>query len=91
MIVQLARGVEELRGDDDARLAWSAGVRLALPYTPHTLSLHLSTARTTTLQVTRPQAELIKREELAGVGLQESSRRVYPESTLGAQMLGGRD
>lgn len=38
--------------------------------------------------VTRAQAELIKKENLAGVGFQENTRRVYPESTLGAQMLG---
>ena len=39
-------------------------------------------------QVSRSQAELIKKEDLAGIGMQESSRRVYPEATLGAQMLG---
>ncbi|MEX0893216.1 MAG: plastocyanin/azurin family copper-binding protein [Gemmatimonadota bacterium] len=37
-----------LDGDEDA--AWSAGIHARLPYTPHTLSLHVSTARTTTLQ-----------------------------------------
>ncbi len=30
--------------------AWSVGLQLAIPATPHTLSLHLSNARTTTLQ-----------------------------------------
>lgn len=30
--------------------AWSAGLQLAIPYTPHTLSLHASNAATTTLQ-----------------------------------------
>lgn len=39
-------------------------------------------------QVTRAQAELIKKEDLAGVGLQEASRRVYPEGSLAAQVLG---
>ena len=39
-------------------------------------------------QVSRAQAELIKRENLSGVGLQEAHRRVYPEGQLGAQMLG---
>ncbi|MBC7746940.1 penicillin-binding protein 2 [Pedobacter sp.] len=39
-------------------------------------------------QVTRSQAELIKKEDLAGIGLQEASRRVYPESTLAAHLLG---
>jgi len=37
-----------LDGDEDA--AWSAGIHARLPYTPHTLSLHVSNARTTTLQ-----------------------------------------
>lgn len=36
--------------DDDQRLAWSAGVHLALPYTPHTLSLHASNSNAGTLQ-----------------------------------------
>lgn len=39
-------------------------------------------------QVTRAQAELLKKEDLAGIGFQETTRRVYPESTMGAQMLG---
>lgn len=39
-------------------------------------------------QVTRAQAEKIKKEKLAGVGFQKGSRRVYPEGQLGAQMLG---
>lgn len=34
------------------------------------------------------QAELIKKEGLAGVGLQESTRRVYPEEGMAAQVLG---
>lgn len=36
----------------------------------------------------RKQAELIKKENLAGVGLQKGSRRVYPEESLAAQLLG---
>lgn len=36
----------------------------------------------------RRQAELIKKEALAGVGLQESTQRVYPEGGLAAQILG---
>ena len=32
------------------RVAWSAGVHLALPNTPHTLSIHVSNATTSTLQ-----------------------------------------
>ena len=39
-------------------------------------------------QVTRAQAELIKKEDLHGVGLQETNRRVYPEGRLAAQLLG---
>lgn len=39
-------------------------------------------------QVTRAQAELIKKENLQGVGLQEGSRRVYPEGILASQLLG---
>lgn len=39
-------------------------------------------------QLSRTQAELIKKEDFVGVVLQKTSRRVYPETTLGAQMLG---
>ena len=39
-------------------------------------------------QVSLAQAQLIKKEGLAGVGLQETTRRVYPEGTLAAQTLG---
>lgn len=38
--------------------------------------------------VTRKQAELIKKEELAGIGFQQETRRVYPEGQLAAQTLG---
>lgn len=38
--------------------------------------------------VTRRQAELIKKKELAGIGFQAVVRRVYPEGTLAAQTLG---
>lgn len=37
-------------GDDAPDLAWSAGLQLEIPYTPHSLSLHVSNAPTTTLQ-----------------------------------------
>lgn len=37
------------RGDDEA-LAWSAALQLAIPYTPHTLSLHATNTNTATLQ-----------------------------------------
>lgn len=39
-------------------------------------------------QVTLAQAQMIKKAGLAGVGLQEGTRRVYPEGTLAAQTLG---
>ncbi len=39
-------------------------------------------------QVSRTQAELIKKEDLAGVGLQQGTRRVYPENGLAGQLLG---
>lgn len=39
-------------------------------------------------QVTTAQAKLIKDKDLHGVGLQESTRRVYPEGSLSAQTLG---
>lgn len=35
---------------DDEELAWSAGLQLALPFTPHTLSLHAANTNTGTLQ-----------------------------------------
>lgn len=38
--------------------------------------------------VTRTQAELIKKADLVGVGFQEGTRRVYPEGQLAAQVLG---
>ena len=41
--------------EDESRLAWSAGLRVALPYTPHTLSLHASNTNAATLQgLSRP-------------------------------------
>ena len=36
--------------ESDEELAWSAGVQLAIPNTPHTLSLHASNTLTSTLQ-----------------------------------------
>lgn len=39
-------------------------------------------------QVSRAQAELIKKQDLYGVGLQETNRRVYPEGSLASQLLG---
>lgn len=39
-------------------------------------------------QVNKKQADLIKAEKLAGVGTQESQKRVYPEAGLAANVLG---
>jgi len=39
-------------------------------------------------KLTRQQAELIKKEQLKGIGFQEVSQRVYPEGGLAAQTLG---
>lgn len=39
-------------------------------------------------QLNRKQAEMIKEADVAGIGLQESTRRVYPEGSLAAQLLG---
>jgi cell division protein FtsI/penicillin-binding protein 2 len=36
----------------------------------------------------KPQAELIKKEKLSGIGLQEDEKRVYPENQLASQVLG---
>lgn len=38
--------------------------------------------------VNRTQAELIKKETMTGIGLQQTNRRVYPEGSLAAQTLG---
>jgi plastocyanin len=35
---------------EEDEIAWSAGVHLAIPYAPHTLSIHATNANTTTLQ-----------------------------------------
>lgn len=39
-------------------------------------------------KVTRKQAELMKKEDLKGLGFQETTQRVYPEGQLAAQTLG---
>lgn len=39
-------------------------------------------------KLTRQQAEMIKNENLVGIGFQEVSQRVYPEGGLAAQTLG---
>lgn len=43
----IALPLDRVAGEDPA---WSAGLHLAIPYTPHSLSLHVSNANTTTLQ-----------------------------------------
>jgi plastocyanin len=47
--VAVAADVARL-ADPDAEAAWSAGLQLGIPYTPHTLSLHASNANAITLQ-----------------------------------------
>lgn len=39
-------------------------------------------------KVSRSQAEKIKKEDLSGIGFQETSQRVYPEGQLASQVLG---
>lgn len=39
-------------------------------------------------KLTRQQAEMIKKENLPGIGFQETSERVYPEGSLASQTLG---
>ena len=39
-------------------------------------------------QISKTQADLIKKEDLPGVGLQEETKRVYPENQLASQALG---
>ena len=39
-------------------------------------------------KLTRKQAEMIKKEDLSGIGFQEVSQRIYPEGGLAAQTLG---
>lgn len=39
-------------------------------------------------KISRSQAELIKKENLNGIGFQAGSQRVYPEGSLAAQVLG---
>ncbi len=38
--------------------------------------------------ISRQQAELLKQKDLAGLGFQETSKRVYPEGELASQVLG---
>ena len=48
--VSVAGDIGTLIDVDDSEPAWSAGLQLRIPYSPHTLSLHASNANSTTLQ-----------------------------------------
>ncbi|MBW3553315.1 MAG: hypothetical protein KY466_07390 [Gemmatimonadetes bacterium] len=48
--VALAGDAARVLGSEAPDLAWSAGLQLEIPYTPHSLSLHVANANTTTLQ-----------------------------------------
>jgi plastocyanin len=48
--IAIAADVAEVLGDAGDRTAWSGGLQLGIPYTPHTLSLHATNVLVTTLQ-----------------------------------------
>ena len=48
--ISVAGDIGTLIDVDDSDPAWSAGLQLRIPYSPHTLSLHASNANSTTLQ-----------------------------------------
>lgn len=48
--VALAGDVSSVPGVEDEDLAWGVGLQMAIPTTPHSLSLHATNATTTTLQ-----------------------------------------
>lgn len=66
----------ELKGDVDALLKDDSG---KIRY------------RVLARNVSQRQAELIQKKQLAGIGLQQTNHRVYPEGTLAAQTLGYLD
>ncbi len=66
------------------RVAGGEVLNDAFGYLSDTSRRYLVLAR----QVTRTQAELIQKEDLAGIGLQKGSKRVYPEGALASQLLG---
>lgn len=66
------------------RVAGGEEVHDSFQYLTDTSRRYLVLAR----QVTRTQAELIQKENLDGIGLQQGTRRVYPEGTLASQLLG---
>jgi plastocyanin len=48
--VALAADVAEVLGEDGGETAWSGGLQLAIPYSPHYLSLHVTNVNAVTLQ-----------------------------------------
>jgi plastocyanin len=48
--VAVAADVAEVLGNDGGETAWSGGLQLAIPYSPHFLSLHVSNVNAVTLQ-----------------------------------------
>jgi plastocyanin len=48
--VALAADVGEVLSGADDRTAWGAGVQLGIPYSPHSLSIHVSNVNASTLQ-----------------------------------------
>jgi plastocyanin len=48
--LSVAADAADVLGSGGDRVAWSAGLQLAIPYSPHTLSLHVSNVNVVTLQ-----------------------------------------
>lgn len=60
----------------------------AQPNLQDKLSNRTSRYQVLATRITRSQADLIKAENLKGVGFQDLTQRVYPEAALAAQVLG---
>jgi plastocyanin len=60
----LAGDVAQIMNEDDSapskRAAWSAGLHLAIPYTPHTLSLQATNTNVSTLQGTSRGGDVVR-------------------------------
>jgi plastocyanin len=58
----LAGDVGQVMNDDapNSRAAWSAGLHIAVPYTPHTLSLHATNTNVGTLQGTSRGGDVVR-------------------------------
>lgn len=72
-------------------VAWSAGLQLAIPYTPHTLSINVSNANTTTLEGASVGIPGIKRwgfEFTIPIGLSRFTSRGPPHTTAGVARAG---